>query len=49
VPGKGYIDALGQQTLATTLAASGKSGATTFRAHAGAKTMLLFSGPFRSL
>ena len=49
MPREFHFDPLGQQTLATTLTASRKGGASAFRAHAGAKTMLLFPGPFRSL
>jgi hypothetical protein len=49
MPRKGDIDALGQQALATTLTPSRKSRASAFCAHASAKAMLLFAGPFRSL
>ena len=49
MPREFHFDPLGQQTLATTLTASRKGGASAFRAHAGAKTMLLFPCPFRSL
>ena len=41
--------ALRQQTLATALTAPGKRGATAFRAHARAKTVLIFSSALRAL
>jgi hypothetical protein len=41
--------ALRQQTLATPLAPARKSGASAFRAHPGAKTVLVFPGPLRAL
>jgi hypothetical protein len=38
-----------QQPLPTALAPARESGAAAFRAHAGAKTVLVFPGPFRAL
>jgi hypothetical protein len=41
-----HFGTLWQQTLASTLTAPGQGGSTAFRAHPGAKTMLLFTSPF---
>jgi len=38
-----------QQPFPSTLAPARESGAAAFRAHAGAKTVLVFPGPFRAL
>jgi hypothetical protein len=38
-----------QQSLPAALAPARESGAAAFRAHAGAKTVLVFPGPFRAL
>jgi hypothetical protein len=41
--------AFGQQPLAATLTPARESGAAAFRAHPGAKTVLVFAGPLRAL
>jgi hypothetical protein len=43
------IHSLGQKAFTATLAAAGQSGASTFRAHAGAEPVLLLSGSFGAL
>ena len=47
--GEMHLDALRQQTLATTLTTPGERGAAAFCAHARAKAVLLFSGALRAL
>jgi hypothetical protein len=44
-----HFHALGQETLTATLTTPGECGATTFGAHARAKTVLLFPGSLGSL
>jgi hypothetical protein len=43
------LDAFREQAFAAALAAPREGGAPAFRAHARAKTVLLFPRPFRSL
>jgi hypothetical protein len=43
------LGAFGQQPLASTLATPRKGGASGFRAHPRAKTVLVFPGAFRAL
>jgi hypothetical protein len=49
MPREMHLNAFRQQAFATALTTPGKGGASTFGAHPGTETMLLFSGPFRSL
>jgi hypothetical protein len=49
VPREVHFHAFREKAFAAALTASGESRATTFGAHPGAETMLLFPGPFRSL
>jgi hypothetical protein len=43
------LGTLGEQPFAAVLAATGKTGATGFGAHARAKTVLIFPGALRAL
>jgi hypothetical protein len=49
MPGVMNFHAFRQEPLPTTLAPARESGAAAFCAHPGAKTVLVFSGPFRAL
>jgi hypothetical protein len=49
VPRERHFHALGKKAFAAALAAPGERRTATFGAHPGAETMLLFSGPLRSL
>jgi hypothetical protein len=47
--GEVLLHALGKQAFPTTLTTTDEGGTSTFRAHTGAKPVLLFPGPFGAL